>query len=128
MGFWENIDENYENKVPQDVKNICDGYAAGINYYLDQHPNLKIKEFPIINGRDLIAGFSHRMPLMFGFDGLIKELSKSNSEDVDTKAEDHLYDALRYGIMSRPRFSIFDYDPIGRPSMGMPVADSTFGY
>ena len=28
MGFWENIDENYENKVPQDVKNICDGYAA----------------------------------------------------------------------------------------------------
>ena len=34
MGFWENIDENYENKVPQDVKNICDGYAAGINYYL----------------------------------------------------------------------------------------------
>ena len=82
MGFWENIDENYENKVPQDVKNICDGYAAGINYYLDQHPNLKIKEFPIINGRDLIAGFSHRMPLMFGFDGLIKELSKSNSEEL----------------------------------------------
>ena len=24
----------------------------------------------------------HRMPLMFGFDGLIKELSKSNSEDL----------------------------------------------
>ena len=38
-------------------------------------------------------------------------LDKNNSEDVDTKAEDHLYDALRYGIMSRPRFSIFDYDP-----------------
>jgi len=55
-------------------------------------------------------------------------LDKRNSEDVDTKSEDHLYDALRYGIMTRPRFSIFDYDPIGRPSTGMPVADSTFGY
>tara|TARA_Y100000310_G_scaffold143836_1_gene143167 strand:+ start:38 stop:982 length:945 start_codon:yes stop_codon:yes gene_type:complete len=55
-------------------------------------------------------------------------LDKKNPEDVDTKSEDHLYDALRYGIMSRPRFSIFDYDPYGRPSSGMQVADSTFGY
>jgi hypothetical protein len=55
-------------------------------------------------------------------------LDKKNPEDVDTRAEDHLYDALRYGIMSRPRFSIFDYDPMGAPSRGMPVADSTFGY
>ena len=55
-------------------------------------------------------------------------LDKKNPEDVDTKAEDHLYDALRYGIMSRPRFSIFDYDPHGKPSSSMPIADSTFGY
>ena len=27
-------------------------------------------------------------------------LDKSNSEDVDTKSEDHLYDALRYGVMT----------------------------
>ena len=55
-------------------------------------------------------------------------LDKKNPEDVDTRAEDHIYDALRYGIMSRPRFSIFDYDPIGRPKSSMPVADATFGY
>ena len=55
-------------------------------------------------------------------------LDKKNPEDIDTHSEDHLYDALRYGIMSRPRFSIFDYDPMGRPSTGMRVADSTFGY
>ena len=55
-------------------------------------------------------------------------LDKKNPEDVDTNSEDHLYDALRYGIMSRPRFSVFDYDPMGKPKTGMPVADSTFGY
>ena len=27
---------------------------------------------------------------------------KHNPEDVDTNAEDHAYDALRYGVMSRP--------------------------
>lgn len=35
-------------------------------------------------------------------------LDKDNVEDVDTDAEDHLYDALRYGLMSRPRNSLFD--------------------
>ena len=55
-------------------------------------------------------------------------LDKKNPEDVDTKSEDHLYDALRYGIMSRPRFSIFDYDPTMSKGNNMPIADSTFGY
>ena len=49
-------------------------------------------------------------------------------EDIDTTSEDHLYDALRYGIMSRPRFSIFDKDFNDGPHRGMRVADATFGY
>ena len=55
-------------------------------------------------------------------------LDKKNPEDIDTNSEDHLYDALRYGIMSRPRFSVFDYDPASRQTNNMPVADATFGY
>lgn len=53
-------------------------------------------------------------------------LDKNNPEDVDTNSEDHLYDALRYGVMSRPRSSVFDYDPTR--SKGMVIADSKFGY
>jgi len=55
-------------------------------------------------------------------------LDKKNPEDIDTNSEDHLYDALRYGIMSRPRFSIFDYDPNTARPNSMPIADQTFGY
>ena len=55
-------------------------------------------------------------------------IDKKNPEDIDTHSEDHLYDALRYGIMSRPRFSIFDYDPTMNQTSRMPVADATFGY
>tara|TARA_R110000782_G_scaffold239797_2_gene326207 strand:+ start:119 stop:1705 length:1587 start_codon:yes stop_codon:yes gene_type:complete len=55
-------------------------------------------------------------------------LDKRNPEDIDTTSEDHLYDALRYGIMSRPRFSIFDKDFNDGPHRGMRVADATFGY
>ena len=54
-------------------------------------------------------------------------LDKNNPEDVDTKAEDHLYDALRYGIKSRPRFNIFDFDvPINQRQYE--PADTVFGY
>jgi hypothetical protein len=40
-------------------------------------------------------------------------LDKANPEDIDTKVKnDHTYDALRYGVMSRPRSAnIFDFDP-----------------
>ena len=41
-------------------------------------------------------------------------LDKKNHEDVDTNAEDHLYDALRYGIMTRPRSSLWDYNPMSQ--------------
>jgi len=54
-------------------------------------------------------------------------LDKNNPEDVDTKAEDHIYDALRYGIMTRPRTNLFDYGPDTQRS-GFQASDPSFGY
>ena len=54
-------------------------------------------------------------------------LDKNNPEDVDTNSEDHLYDALRYGIMTRPRSNIFDFDP-SVTKTGFQVSDQVFGY
>ena len=65
---------------------------------------------------------------------LIRELQsiplyKNNSEDVDTHAPDHAYDALRYLIMSRPRIQ----DSFSRIrnlhlEQAYTPADSEFGY
>ena len=54
-------------------------------------------------------------------------LDKNNPEDVDTNSEDHLYDALRYGVMTRPRSNLFDFDPVAQSS-GFQMADTKFGY
>jgi len=54
-------------------------------------------------------------------------LDKKNLEDVDTNAMDHMYDALRYGIMPRPRSTIWDYDPVNQRT-GFQAADPSFGY
>ena len=56
-------------------------------------------------------------------------LDKKNAEDIDTNyAHDHLYDALRYGIMSRPRFGVFDYDPATARPNSQYLADPVMGY
>jgi len=55
-------------------------------------------------------------------------LSKKNSEDVDTNASDHAYDALRYLLMSRPRVD-HPYDRRLRIRSDTYIpSDSTFGY
>lgn len=53
-------------------------------------------------------------------------LDKNNPEDVDTKSEDHLYDALRYGCMTRPRSSV--WDEYQRTARNYRPVDPTFGY
>ena len=76
MDIWNHVDSNYISDVPDDVKALCDGYAAGINLFLQDHPERGRKKIFPVDGKDLIAGFSHRMPLMFGLDGVMKKLSK----------------------------------------------------
>lgn len=53
-------------------------------------------------------------------------LDRNNPEDVDTKSEDHIYDAIRYGVMSRPRSSNWDVNP--DTAKHYRPADQIFGY
>jgi hypothetical protein len=57
-------------------------------------------------------------------------VDKNNPEDVDTHAEDHAYDALRYGCMSRPIHPVskkFQDFGVGQTRDFKP-ADKIFGY
>ena len=86
------------------------------------HEFLKIRE----NGRPRLQIFNTCPNLIRELQSI--PLSKINPEDVDTKASDHAYDALRYMIMSRPRME----SPLERirglkRDIYRPV-DSTFGY
>ena len=54
-------------------------------------------------------------------------LSKTDPEDVDTNSEDHLYDALRYGVMTRPSTGMFDTNT-NYSNYDAQIADQKFGY
>ena len=51
-----------------------------------------------------------------------------NPEDVDTNAEDHAYDALRYGCMSRPTHPRFGNRFNSSLQNTFEVSDNKFGY
>jgi hypothetical protein len=54
---------------------------------------------------------------------------KNNPEDVDTHAEDHAYDALRYACMSRPLHPrSLQTHWNRREENGFSPVDKTFGY
>ena len=76
-------------------------------------------------------------PTLFVFDNcinLIRTLpmlptDKNNPEDVDTHAEDHAYDALRYGCMSRPVHPVSQkFHDFGVGQTKDMIADKVFGY
>jgi len=56
-------------------------------------------------------------------------LSKTNSEDVDTKAEDHAYDALRYMLMTRTSGYVSIHKTLNDiETSTFKPQDATFGY
>jgi len=61
------------------------------------HERLKL----VGEGRPGLQIFNNCINLIREMENL--PLDQNKPEDVDTKAEDHAYDALRYGLMSRPR-------------------------
>lgn len=86
------------------------------------HRLLKVNEF---SGEPSILVFNTCRNLITYLPSI--PLDKNNPEDVDTHyAHDHLYDALRYGVMSRPKPFGFD-DGVAMAPQFKPF-DETFGY
>ena len=84
------------------------------------HERLKINE----KGRPRMIIFKTCPNLIRELQGI--PVDPNRPEDVDTKASDHAYDALRYLIMSRPRTPSV-YDRMNQVKKWVP-SDRVFGY
>jgi len=87
------------------------------------HEHLRQREG---SGRPRLQIFSNCVNIIKELQGI--PLSKTNPEDVDTKAADHAYDALRYLIMSRPRMDHPQDRMLRIKSDIYQPSDNTFGY
>lgn len=104
--------------------------------YADKSPGSRIAGKNLVHKYLSLDQFTNK-PKLYFFDTckeLIEELSslpidKNDAEDVDTDCADHAYDALRYGLMSRPNIvSAFDSWASMNPNLRPVVLDAKFGY
>ena len=82
MNFWGDVENKYEDVIPDDVKQICRGYAAGLNLFAQDYPKLANQKLLPFDEKDIIVGFSHRIPLFIGLDGIIEKLGKEKRPQI----------------------------------------------
>lgn len=89
-----------------------------------QQLHYRLQQMDEILGEPMLVVFSSCLNIINQIPAL--PLDKKNPEDVDTKAEDHLYDAIRYGLMTRPLRVL---EASTRPQQRRPVVlDRVVGY
>lgn len=74
MRVWEAVDTGYESAISQHTRDIAQAYADGINLYGARHPAQTLPYVLPVHGKDLIAGFTFKLPLFYGFDGVLGKL------------------------------------------------------
>lgn len=87
MGVWETVDNAYQTQVPEKIKRIAQAYADGVNTFAAQHPK-KVSPYLLpVTDKDVIAGFTFKSPMFYGFDKVLGELLNPEIalEFADTK-------------------------------------------
>ena len=74
MKFQSLVDEKYDTDLSPETRQLCENYAAGMNYYIKTN-QIKVPSNVLpIRGRDLIAGFVHKLPFFFGIHKVIQQI------------------------------------------------------
>lgn len=75
LRVWDFVDAGYERDLSPRTRALCEAYAAGINLYAARHPREAEAGLYPARGKDVVAGFVHKVPLFFGLDKVLKELT-----------------------------------------------------
>ncbi|REK18838.1 MAG: acylase [Planctomycetota bacterium] len=74
---YQRADDNYD-KIDPDYRAMCEGFAAGLNYFVDKHPDSAADWMPKITGRDVVAyGFAGVMRFAFNRGKIINDFLKT---------------------------------------------------
>jgi penicillin amidase/acyl-homoserine-lactone acylase len=90
MGVWEAVEAGYDTKLSQAARDIAQAYADGINLYAAQNPHL-VEDFVLpLTGKDLIAGFTFKLPLFYGFDAELTALFDGTPRELALRGDSAL--------------------------------------
>ena len=68
MGVWDVVNAGYDTRISQQTRDHAEAYADGVNYYASQNPGSYAAGLLPVTGKDIVAGFTFKTPLFYGFD------------------------------------------------------------
>jgi penicillin amidase/acyl-homoserine-lactone acylase len=90
--IWDVVEEKYETELSPDTRAICEAYADGMNDYAALHPKAVKPGVLPIRGKDIIAGFVHKVPLFFRIDATLRELIEPERKlEVSKRGDQHTF-------------------------------------
>ncbi len=98
MRVWPAVDAGYESRLSPHTRAIAEAYADGINLYAAQHPGEVLPYVLPVTGKDVIAGFTFKAPLFYGFDGVLGELFSGEARQLARQGEA----ALQFTAAAQP--------------------------
>ena len=64
LKVWETVENQYEIELSEETRLLCEGYANGINYYIEKNPDVEQYIYPV-KPQDIVAGFIYKTPFFF---------------------------------------------------------------
>ena len=80
-------------QLSPEIRAICEAYADGVNHYAQLHPDEALVGLFPMSGRDIVAGFTQKVPLFFGLEATIGSLFEDERPDLSAAGSP----AVRYG-------------------------------
>ena len=73
LGVGTTVDEGWA-ALPAPTRALCDAYADGLNHFAATHPDVAVPQLYPVRGRDVVAGFVHKVPLFYGLHLVVRDL------------------------------------------------------
>ena len=78
----ENVDNNYAKDLSPETIDLCEGYAAGINAFIEDNLNTIEQHIYPVSGKDIIAGTLHKTPFFFQLPLFLGDLYFKSPEEI----------------------------------------------
>ena len=75
------VTSQYEIELSEETQQLCQGYANGINYYIESNNNIEQFIYPV-KAEDIAAGFIYKMPFFFDLPLFISALYSKKPEEI----------------------------------------------
>lgn len=68
--------------LPADTRDLCTAYADGLNHHAESHPREALVGLFPVEGKDLVAAFTQKVPLFFGLDAVLGSPHEEEQPDL----------------------------------------------